>query len=139
MLRVKYSHQRATEMYRQGQKPADVARMLVEEGAPEAKAPGLAQQYYRSFLLYHLDEQRGLSKAAELYKLIGGVLLFIGLAASFLTYLLLDDVYLLFYGAILGGVGSLIKGFTAKSRAEANVERLTEKHRLSELATTVAP
>ncbi|RTQ51463.1 hypothetical protein EJV47_06575 [Hymenobacter gummosus] len=103
MRRVKYSHQRATEMYTQGHPPADVAQMLVEEGATPEEAPGLARHYFRNFLLYQMDEQRRRSQSAETQKLGGGLLLAAGVVASLLAYLLMDHVFLLFYGAILGG------------------------------------
>ncbi|RAK70232.1 hypothetical protein [Hymenobacter edaphi] len=134
MLRTNYSHQRATELYRLGQSPEAVSHMLVAEGAAEAEAPALARQYYRSFLLYHLAEQRKASKAADMHQLIGAVLLAAGAAFHFLLYLALDgDTYVIFYGLMLGGLIWLIRGFSAKKEAEANIERLAEKHQFSEL------
>ena len=139
MLRVKYSHQRASEMYRQGQQLTDVARMLVEEGATEAEAPALARQYYRSFLLYHLDEQRRLHKSADMQKLIGAVLL-VGSAAFYVLLYLASDgkISVIFYGVLLVGLICLIRAFSAQKQAQTNLDRLTEKLRQSEQAEAVA-
>ncbi|OON69392.1 hypothetical protein B0919_08915 [Hymenobacter sp. CRA2] len=119
-------------MFRQGQTPQEVSQMLVEEGATPAEAPDLARQYYRNFLLYHLEEQRKRSKDADMQKTIGAVLLGAGVVFNVLLYLLMDgETYVVFYGVLVGGLIWLMRGINAKSQAEANIDRLTKKFELA--------
>ncbi|AII50570.1 hypothetical protein N008_01045 [Hymenobacter sp. APR13] len=119
MLRQKYSHKKATEMYLAGASPESVAKMLLEEGASEQEAPQLAAEYLRSFLLYQVDIQKKLLKRGSLFQTIGLVFTICGLVLSFLASISTDTngSNIIFYGIILSGIGIWVKGFIDKRQS----------------------
>jgi hypothetical protein len=124
MLRYKYAHKKATEMYTLGKSQQEVATMLHEEGATADEAPTLANDFFRSFMLYQMDIHKASLKQGGMLKTIGLVFIICGLLLGFIMYLALDTVVVVFYGILLFGIGCFIAGFTMKSKAQNLINEL---------------
>jgi hypothetical protein len=111
-------------MYTLGKSQQEVATMLHEEGATVDEAPTLANDFFRSFMLYQMDIHKASLKQADMLKTIGLVFIICGLLLGFIMYLALNTVVVVFYGIFLVGIGCFIAGFTMKSKAQKLINEL---------------
>jgi hypothetical protein len=112
---IRFVQQKAFKLLSEGKSIEAIKQLIADEGGDDTQIQTLASKYTADYDFLVNHEKKQAKKDAPLDLWVGGFLLFGGLLVSILSYIFLDHVYFLLYGAIIAGGVMFVRALIAQN------------------------